>query len=148
MKVLKILLLSIIFTTTAIGQSMQMLDSLKSGKPIPKYVSKENPLPVIGPLVKSTVVYIDTVVKRASVRTDTILISGTKWSKLKFKGMASTDSLELAYGITAPTTFQRIFGTTPIIIEYLDKTYFTKVFIRAYGIVSAIRTYELIIESY
>jgi hypothetical protein len=135
----------------AIGQGLTIKNesaSTTAGKIVNSHVTPSNPLPTIGPLVKYSTTTIDTVVKRASVRTDTVLISGTKWSKLILKGMASTDSLEYGYGLTAPTTFRRTFGTTPVVIEYLDKTYFTKVFIRAFGAVSSVRTYELNIESY
>jgi hypothetical protein len=92
--------------------------------------------------------YIDTVVKRASVRTDTLLINGAEWAKITVKGMAATDSLEYAVGLTAPTTFSRQFGVTPISTERLNKTYFTKVFLRAFGVTSSVRTYQVIIEAF
>ncbi len=91
--------------------------------------------------------YIDTVKKVASIRTDTLLIGGTD-ARITVKGMASTDSLEWAVGKTAPATFRRLFGVTPESTEKLSKYNFTKVFLRAYGVINSVRTYQVIIEAF
>lgn len=96
---------------------------------------------------RSSTTYIDTV-KANSVAVDTILIGGTEWSRVTVSGVASTDSLDFAVGTTAPTTFHRIFGTTPFVTEKLNKTYFTKVFLKGRGISGSVRTYQVTIEAF
>ncbi len=96
---------------------------------------------------RSSTTYIDTV-KVNSVAIDTLLIGGTEWSKVTVSGIASTDSLDFAVGTTAPATFHRIFGTTPFVTEKLNKTYFTKVFLKGRGVSGNVRTYQVTIEAF
>lgn len=79
---------------------------------------------------------------------DTISIGGTEWSKITIRGVASTDSLEVGVGTVAPSTWIRIIGTTPYVSEKLNKTYFTKVFIKGYGYKDVIKQYQLVIEAF
>lgn len=100
---------------------------------------------------RSLTTYIDTVKtdSAAVVRSrDTLTIGGTEWSKITIRGLAATDSLQFAVGTTAPATFQRVFGTTPFVTEKLNKTYFTKVFIKGYGANDSIKSYQVIIEAF
>jgi hypothetical protein len=100
---------------------------------------------------RSLTTYIDTV-KTDSVSLvrsrDTLTIGGSEWSKITIRGLASTDSLQFTVGTTAPATFQRVFGTTPFVTEKLNKTYFTKVFIKGYGANNSIKSYQVTIEAF
>ena len=80
--------------------------------------------------------------------TDTVLLSGTVWNRIKIRGVSASDSLAVGYGITAPTTFARVIGTTLFETGKLAKVGFTKLFIRAYGAANAIKYYQLVIEGY
>ncbi len=51
-------------------------------------------------------------------------------------------------GTVAPTVWTKIIGTTPFTTEKLNHTYFTQVFIKAYGASNSIKNYEVTIEAF
>ncbi|MFA4916914.1 MAG: hypothetical protein WC560_09620 [Syntrophales bacterium] len=120
-------------------------------------------LPIQGQLqsqvmpVISFATYIDTI--KVGGTMDTITISGSTYSIVTIKCMSPTDSLEYAVGITAPVTFSRLFpnavywnstnGSNGMFkSEELSYTYFTKVFIKAYGVTNSIKQYQVEIETF
>lgn len=145
----RLMLLLILSVAVMSAQPLQVYDATKSatlGKITGKYITPASPMPTIQ-LTKYHVTYIDTV-KKTTTSKDTVLLSGLFWNKVTIRGMASTDSLEWGIGTTIPSTLTRIFGVGEQSTGFMDKTYFTKLFIIAHGATNAIRTYQVIVEGY
>ncbi len=91
--------------------------------------------------------YRDTV-KVNGVSQHTITMAGSEWAKVIIRGASASDSLYFGVGTVAPTVWTKIIGTTPFTTEKLNHTYFTQVFIKAYGASNSIKNYEVTIEAF
>jgi len=80
---------------------------------------------------------------------DTVLIGGTVWAKITIRPTATTDSIAYAIGTTAPSTWHYLYGSGQGYESVpLNKTYFTKVFIKGAGLADHIESYQLVIEAF
>ena len=136
-------------TSVAITLTQAQIDSLQKVSLFPNGQTYAN-IRDSWAWARSLVAYADTVRSDSVlvVRSrDTLSIGGTEWSKVTIKAGAA-DSISFGIGTTAPSVWYTLYAGQSFTSEKLNKTYFTKVFIKGAGVANHIESYQVIIEAF